>query len=350
MSTNFDDAMIEKVEQQIEKEQKAVDYDTKEYPVEVIAQKYSEGLEDEDNELFVPDYQRDFVWNEQRQSKFIESLILGLPIPYIFVADNKGRLEIVDGSQRIRTIVAFLENTLVLQGLKKLTYLNKFRFNDLPLARQRRFKRKTIRMIELTEKAEEKVRRDIFERINTGSDELSAMEKRKGIYNGPFYQMVSKCSKIKLFIKLCPIKERKERREEGPEMVLRFFAYAEKYEQFEHSVVDFLSDYMNEMNKKKNFSVEEKHFITMLEFAEKALKFGFRRTPTSKSTPRVRFEALSVGIHLALKINPKLNIPQNLDWMESKEFADLTRSDASNSRIKVKNRIEFVRDKFLNEG
>ena len=62
------------------------------------------------NELFVPDYQREFVWDEERQSKLIESIILGLPIPLIFLTENNdGRLEIIDGSQRIRTLSAFLE-------------------------------------------------------------------------------------------------------------------------------------------------------------------------------------------------------------------------------------------------
>lgn len=182
----FDEIRIKKAMKQLEDEKKIVDYDTKEYPVEVLVQKYDNQIDDED-ELFVPNYQHDFVWTEKRQSKFIESVILGLPIPYIFVADNEGRMEIVDGSQRIRTLVSFSTNELILGDLKKLTELNGFKFSDLPLKEQRRFKRKTIRMIELTENADEAVRRDIFERINTGSDELKAMEKRKGILGCNFF-------------------------------------------------------------------------------------------------------------------------------------------------------------------
>ena len=67
----------------------------------------------DENEIFVPDYQREFVWPNDRRSKFIESVLIGLPIPYIFVADvgkGEGRLEIVDGSQRIRTLAAFVGN------------------------------------------------------------------------------------------------------------------------------------------------------------------------------------------------------------------------------------------------
>ena len=74
-------------EEEILEKQRDVDYDTKEYPVETIVDKYLEGLEDDTNELFIPDYQRDMAWDEPRMSKFIESVLVGLPIPYLFVAD-----------------------------------------------------------------------------------------------------------------------------------------------------------------------------------------------------------------------------------------------------------------------
>ena len=151
------DEQKEAAEAEIREKQKIVDYDTKEYPVEVLAQKYREGLDEDINELYIPDYQRDIAWTDEHQSRFIESIFLGLPIPYIFVADLRpddeedlARLEIVDGTQRIRTLDRFLRNELRLCALKKLESLNNFKFNDLTLARQRRFNRATIRMIVLT--------------------------------------------------------------------------------------------------------------------------------------------------------------------------------------------------------
>jgi uncharacterized protein with ParB-like and HNH nuclease domain len=343
----FDEHRIKRAMAQLEKEKNIVDYDTKEYPVEVLVQKYSTDLEDEENELFVPNYQRDFVWAEKRQSKFIESVLLGLPIPYIFVADSEGRMEIVDGSQRIRTLVAFCSNELILTDLKKLSELNNFRYMDLPLKEQRRFNRKTMRMIELTENADEAVRRDIFERINTGSDELKEMEKRKGILAGNFYSFLAECADEKLFEKLCPISDKKKKREEGPEMVLRFFAYAENYLDFQHSVADFLNDVMEKKNQKIDYDSERNDFIKMLDYAGRMLPNGFRRTPNAKTTPRVRFETLSVGIHLALQEKPDLTVPDDISWLESEDFMKHTRSDASNSRPKVKARIEYVRDKLI---
>lgn len=108
------------LEADIDKQQRNVSYDTKEYTIELIVNKYYNGIKKDENEFFVPDYQREFVWDDIRQSRFIESLMIGLPIPYIFLAETKsGRYEIVDGSQRIRTLSAFIHNELKLKGLKK---------------------------------------------------------------------------------------------------------------------------------------------------------------------------------------------------------------------------------------
>lgn len=96
---------VENSEVQIRQLQRVVDYQIREYPIEVVVEKHITGIEDGTNEIFVPNYQRDFVWSDVKQSKFIESLLIGLPIPYVFVADvgNEdeeiaGRLEIVDGT------------------------------------------------------------------------------------------------------------------------------------------------------------------------------------------------------------------------------------------------------------
>jgi uncharacterized protein with ParB-like and HNH nuclease domain len=139
-------------EAQIRDRRKPVDYNTLEYPIEILVQKYLDGINEDENELFIPDYQREMTWEEDRQSKFIESILLGLPIPYIFVADiseneDLARLEIIDGTQRIRTLTRFINDELKLNDLEKLESLNDFKFSDLPLSRQRRFKRTTIAIL-----------------------------------------------------------------------------------------------------------------------------------------------------------------------------------------------------------
>jgi hypothetical protein len=343
-------------EQEIREKQKIVDYDTKEYPVEVLVQKYEDGLDEDINELYIPDYQRAMIWPDDHQSKFIESIFLGLPIPYIFVADLRSReeeedlarLEVIDGTQRIRTLHRFLNNGLELCDLKKLTKLNGFKFNDLPLGRQRRFNRATIRMIVLTDKADEEVRRDLFERINTGSIPLNDMEIRRGTSPGPLVDLLEELAKEPKFVELCPLSDASRLKREPEEFVLRFFAYLCNYQKFEREVNIFLNDYLAEYNNDTLDKDEfRRKFISMLEFVKKYFPNGFSKAKGHVRTPRIRFEAISVGVALALQEKPDL-IPEPVSsWLDSEEFKKYTTSDASNSKPKVIRRIEYVRDNLL---
>ena len=346
-----------KAEEQIVKHHRTVDYDTREYPVEVIVSKYNDGLDTDTNEIFVPDYQRDLTWEPRRQSRFIESILIGLPIPYLFVADiseKEGRLEIVDGSQRIRTLASFLENALELEQLEKLSELNGFRFNDLPPSRQRRFKRHTLRLIELTEKANEEIRRDLFERINTGSQELNDMEVRWGAMDGPFLRFIRECSENEKFARMAPLPAASVKRREREEFALRFFAYYENYEKFDRRVIDFLNEYIRATEP--SFDTKKKHelkqaWTRMLDFIDSQCESGFAKKSGHTRTPRVRFEAISVGTALALKLRPKLTV-QSMKWIndERDPFHKMATSGSSNSKPKIKQRIEYVRDRLLNEG
>jgi Protein of unknown function DUF262 len=357
LETEITHEQREAAEAEIREKQKTVDYDTKEYPVEVLVQKYRDGLDEDISELYIPDYQRELIWEEPRQSKFIESIFLGLPIPYIFVADLRpkqeddeddlARLEIVDGTQRIRTLDRFLNNELKLSELEKLKNLNNFKFKDLPLARQRRFNRATIRMIVLTEKADEETRRDMFERINTGSVELNDMEKRRGISPGPFVDILEELAKNPKFIKLCPISEPLVRKREPEEFVLRFFAYLNNYQNFERQVNVFLNEYLEQHNHPEiDQDGMRSEFHKMLDFVEKYFPNGFSKTKGHVKTPRIRFEAISVGVALALREKSDL-VPKSMKWLDSPEFKEYTTSDASNSKPKVIKRIEYVRDELL---
>lgn len=352
------DILKQGAEEQVRLEQRDVDFETKEFTVEHLVDKYHRGLEDDTNELFVPDYQRDFVWSEKRQSRLIESLILGFPIPYIFTADVlsedpdlDGRIEIVDGSQRVRTIHAFIHNKLTLQDLKSLSALNGFNFQDLPLSRQRRFLRIPVRVIELSSKCNEETRRDLFERINSGSDVLKDMEVRKGSELGSsslYTEVIKPCSAIELFKDLAPLSQAKEKRDERLEFTLRFFAYLENYRNFDHSVRDFLDEFMKangEVDDKKQNAMKLE-FENMLNFVAKYFPAGFKKTPSAKSTPRVRYESIAVGVALALREVPSL-IPTQLDWISSDKFKEITTSDGANSKVKVIERIEYVRDMLL---
>jgi len=341
-------------ELQIAEHHRVIDYDTREYPVEVIVSKYLEKLSDDENDFFIPDYQRDLTWPDEHQSRFIESVLMGLPIPLLFLADvegQEGRAEIVDGSQRVRTLARFMSNELRLSGLKQLTKLNNFTFSDLPAIRQRRFGRHTMRMIELREGTDEDVRRDIFSRINTGSIKLNDMEQRWGANDGPFLQFIRECSQNELFIKLAPLSDKAMKRREPQEFVLRFFAYLANYRGFDRSVVDFLDSYLELMKATFDDTKKAQCLIDwerMLNFVDRYIPNGFSKGKGHVRTPRIRFEAISVGVALALRIDENLT-PASVNWLESDEFKAQMRSDASNSRPKVIRRIEYVRDQIVGQ-
>lgn len=359
-------AQIEAAEAQIRDQQAVIDYTVREYPVEVIVSKHTLGEPEGTNEVFVPEYQRDLVWDDKRQSKFIESLLIGLPIPYLFVADvgsddpdNSGRLEIVDGTQRIRTLARFVNDKLRLEGLTKLPSLNGFIFSELPLPRQRRFNRITLRMIELTEKADEETRRDMFDRINTGSVRLNTMESRRGRMPGLFVDLIKELAAAPLFHELAPMNDATEKRFEREELVARFFAFRDGIEQYGKTetgtvVSDFVDSYTQEKNAEfitggqALIDTYRSGWKEMLEFVSQYFPSGFRKTAKSKSTPRVRFDAIAVGSALALaQESPPAGAGNVADWLTSPEFNLLTSSDAANNRSRVQRRIFYVRDRLL---
>jgi hypothetical protein len=348
---------LEIVEEQIYKEQQEIAYDTREFTIEYIVNKYKENIDLEENEIFVPDYQRDFVWDKERQSKFIESVILGLPIPFIFVAELKdsGRFEIVDGSQRIRTLAAFISNELRLGKLEKLDSLNNYYFQDLSLARQRKFKNTPIRMIVLTDKASQQVRNDMFERINRGSDLLKDMEKRKGIYRGDFNDFIYDiCDNNETFLEITPIIHWLKKRQEHQELVLRFFALYENYHNYPNNtgIAKFLDNYLE--SKNKTFTDKEKQekiaqFNKMVSFVKESFEFGFAKSSIPQVS-RVYFEAISVGSSLALFENPNLKVSHatTSNLTKSAKFKEIISGKyETHSPRRIKERVEFVKNQLL---
>ncbi len=133
----------------------------------------------------------------------MESLILRVPVPPVFFYDVNGRLEIVDGSQRIRSLVSFSKGMLRLRGLEKLDILNGFAFNELPDGIQRRLNNTPVRSFVLEEGTDESTRVDLFRRLNTSGKRLADAEIRKGVYKGPFLDLVRACHKISELLVEC---------------------------------------------------------------------------------------------------------------------------------------------------
>lgn len=332
---------VTKAEQQLKELQRQVEYDTKDYTLELLLDKF------EREDFFIPDYQRQFVWKNSNRSLFIESVLLGLPIPFMFFADcEDGRLEIIDGAQRMQTLREFVKYEMKLGKLEKLTELEGFGFKDLSMAVQRKFLNRTFRVVVLDEKTTADIRQDLFNRINTSGVRASDSEIRRGSYPGKLTTYIENCCKNKLFISLCPISRSKALRQERFELVLRFFAYLNEYKSFTHDVNPFLNNFLFSNLESFDERQYEIDFKGMLNFVKENFQFGFAKTKNATTTPRVRFEAIAVGVALALREYPDLKV-KNIDWLTSTEFKKLTTSDASNNEGKLAARVEYVRDRLI---
>ncbi len=348
-------ATIEDVEKQIREIQTDYNYRLAEFTIGELMKKFQQKdevtvLEDNDMSiLIVPKYQREFVWLEQMQSGFIESIFMGIPIQplFAFELDDEGNLELLDGVQRLSTIKAFVSNNLVLKDLEEITTLNNFKFDDLETPRKRKFLNTTLKVYIINENTDEGVRADIFRRLNETGEKAVSAEVRKGKFiNNKFYDFILQCTKIKLFEQLfSSARDNEKLRGEKEELITRFFAYSDNYQKFTHSVKGFLDNYIIETGKIFNqefANLKKLELERMLHFVEVNIPNGFKKTEGSKSIPRVRFEAISIGSNLALREKEIIN--PNTKWLESNEFKQVTTSDAANNKSKVVGRIEFVKN------
>ncbi len=344
-------ADLDEVAKVVRDARREVRYVITDFSVELVVSKFKEQAEAE-GDIYVPDYQRALAWTAEQKSYFIESLLLRVPIPPVFFYEVEGQLEIVDGSQRIRTIVSFVRDGFPLTGLEKLDILNGFEFSKLPIAVQRQLNNTPMRSYVLDQGTDESTRVDLFRRLNTSGKKLQDAEIRKGAFRGPFLDLVIDSAASDLFLRITPhIGGNSDAKSERQELVTRFFVYAERYMDFRHDVRKFLDANMVSFNKSLSASPAElsrmrAEFDFTMRFVSDNYPKAFYRSEKGRRVPRVRFEAIAVGTTLALRQNPSLTI-QNYDWLRSPEFEQLVRTDASNSAPRLRGRIEFVRDKLL---
>ena len=344
MPNKFTLEQINRAENQIKTLRMEIDHRTADYTVEHLVRRLDE------NDFFIPDYQRKFIWRPKNKSLFIESVLLGLPIPFMFFAQcPDGRLEIVDGAQRMQTLHEFRNNSLKLKGLQKLTYLNNFKFSDLPQSVRRKFDNISFRVIILEEKTTDEARQDLFNRINTSGVKANDSEVRRGSMSGRLTDFIDECCANPDFVTLCPVNKKKADRQERFELILRFFAYLYNYKDFIHDVGPFLDNFLRVHLDDFDEEQYKADFESMLKFVRENFEWGFGKSANATVTPRVRFEAIAVGTALALKEKPDLQV-SNVNWINSPQFLEHTTTDASNNQGKLRGRVEYVRDRLLEDA
>lgn len=189
------------------------------------------------------EYQRKYVWDLGKASRLIESLLLNVPIPVCYFAeDEHGVYEVIDGLQRLTTIKHYLDGEFGLTGISVLSELEGKYFEDLAPRDQRRLENRTIRCIVITEDSHPDIKFDVFERLNTGAASLTAQELRNSVFRGEFNDELKVLAEEPYFRNLTGSFSNK--RMDLEELILRFFALVDGLNSYKPPLRQFLNQYV----------------------------------------------------------------------------------------------------------
>lgn len=189
-----------------------------------------------------PEYQRFFTWDIEKQSKLIESIVLGYPLNPLHLSEEEHGMEVIDGQQRLTTVFRFIDNKFVLTKLKQLPQLNGKTYKQLDTQVQKAILNYSIGIFPYSGE-DKKLKFEIFERLNCGSTTLTAQELRNCIYHGPLNNMIRRLATLEVTKKLLQMDSK--RMKDG-ELILGFFAIQETdlLNKHIHSTKELLDEYM----------------------------------------------------------------------------------------------------------
>lgn len=339
----------------------------------------------ENGELNItPDYQRLFRWTEGQRSRFIESLLLEMPVPPIFVIEEQdGTYQLIDGLQRISSYLhmrAKLSAThldppvvpgefLTLSDCDIVPALNGLTFNDFPTALQIRLKRAFIRVEVVRKETDPRFKYHMFKRLNTGGELLSAQQLRNCTIRllGPdFPDFLIRMSEVDDF-RECTSGMTPARKLSAfdQELVLRFFALKNRRARFKHEVTDFLTEYMEEVAdpleaETFEFNVEEEVFRRTFTALRKALgdmSFAIAYKTRDKLTAgfgAYHYEAITIGLQPVLSrldLNDEGMIARLKETLIAIKldpvFIEMTTGGGKNSPGPLNDRIGFVERRLI---
>lgn len=192
-----------------------------------------------DDLLLDPDYQRNYIWDNKRASLLVESVLLNVPIPVIYVAeDDDGRWVIVDGLQRLNSLRRYFDNEFKLRSLEILDELNGSQFSTLNPKAKRLLKNGILRVIVIKAESHPEIKYDIFQRLNRGAVSLNEQELRNCMYRGPLCTLLKELRVYPPFLEASGLAS-PHRRYYDSELILRFLAINEGYNAGERKVVGY---------------------------------------------------------------------------------------------------------------
>jgi len=338
----------------------------------------------EEGELVInPEYQRLFRWPEEKESRFIESLILELPLPPIFVIEvEDGKYELIDGLQRISTYFHFrgkldaphreikVGDKLCLVECDIVSALNGFTYEELPRALEIKLKRHTVRVEVIRKESDARLRYHMFKRLNTGGALLSEQELRNctiRLLNNTFNDFIIACSRNPDFVEcIANVGTEQVDKKFDQELVLRLFAFKNWKDHYTHEIGSFLTEYLEAISDtppKVGFDpiaeslVFEKTFqILRTLLGSDSFYMVVRRHAGNQSKypfSVLHYEAFTLGLQPHLeRINPgdqqqmgkirdEVTAIKNDD-----DFIRLTTGGGKNTKGSLDKRVRFVADRI----
>ncbi len=328
-----------------------------------------------------PDYQRLFQWSEGARSRFIESLLLEMPVPPIYVVEeDEGRYTLIDGLQRISSYLHLrgelealhldpkveLGQKLTLEDCDIVESLNGKTWNDLGTALQIRLKRAFVRVEVVRQGSDPRYKYYMFKRLNTGGELLTDQQLRNctiRLLDPTFNDFIIELSNSEDF-RACTelLSDERKKTAYDQELVLRFFSFKNNRDKFRHDVKDFLTEYMEGVSETDderripfNYDLERAIFLKTFRvlnetLGEKAFTYvNPVRQKWTRSFSVYHFEAFTVGIQTRLEridaqdqqLTDRLRgILENIKY--DAEFIRITTGGGKNSPGPLNDRIGFV--------
>ena len=283
-----------------------------------------------------PDFQRDFVWDRDKQSRLIESILLRIPLPVFYVAeDSGGRLIVVDGRQRLTTIRQFLTGSLTLK-LPDREELHRRKFNDLETRLQHRIEDCQLHFYIIDHAVPEKARLDIFERVN-GGEVLTRQQMRNAIFNGPATAFLREEANSDIF-KLATGSSLNIKKMQDREFVNRFCSFVLfPLDEYKGDMDDWLAKSLKGINlhartspSSERFSCDNLRTLFRRGLANNVVLFGdqsFRKhTPGSGRRGLLNASLFDVMCFMLSGVDPSHVLENRQEWRNA--FFDLMASEA----------------------
>lgn len=317
----------------------------------------------QNDELIIqPEYQRAYRWTDDQKTRFIESILLGIPVPPIFVAeDDEAKWELVDGLQRISTILSYfgiLKNDIKSKNFFKLTNadligdtLKNFTIEQLPIKLKLTIQRAVCRIEILKWDSNLDMRYELFNRLNTGASPLQQQEIRNCIFTGNFNSLLQELAKAEEFVSLINPTEKQVDEMFLEELVLRFFAFYDNYNDLviEKNIQAFLSNYMKSISNAKelDLSAYRSEFNRVIQFLNSNFDFKIFRAKNGLLTPNIYDTVMLMAskFYTRYSSSPDLFEKKLLELNKDEAYKEVSGASTYASQ-RMKKKIERANDIF----